>query len=91
MQWVPSHVGVEGNEQADRHAAKVGKCSLRQVTIQKEVTDIWSRLGLEVMPDALDSDSDISGGSRVTEDDSLGEEVQLPSETQPLKRPKILP
>ena len=66
--WVPSHVGVAGNEEADVRAAKGAKQALHDVQKAKQVTDIWEELGLEEMPDSWDTDSNRSRGSGVSSD-----------------------
>ena len=38
--WVPSHVGVVGNEEADSRAAKGAKQAQHEVQRSKQVTDI---------------------------------------------------
>ena len=68
--WVPSHVGVAGNEEADVRAAKGAKQALHDMQKAKQVTDIWEELGLEEMPDSWDIDSNRSGGSSVSSDSS---------------------
>ena len=60
--WVPSHVGVAGNEEADVRAAKGAKQALQDVQKAKQVTDIWEELGLEEMPDSWDTNSNRSTG-----------------------------
>ena len=85
IQWVPSHVGVMGNERADRQAAKGACISLQQVTVHKAVTDIWADLGLEEMPDEY-SDSDVSRGSRNSDDEALGGENEV---DVAVKRPRL--
>ena len=74
VQWVPSHVGMHGNECADQNAAKGARIAQREVLAHKEVTDIWEDLGLEEVPDSYDSDSNQSGGSNIS-DESRGEGV----------------
>ena len=81
-QWVPSHVGVEGNEHADRQAPKGAKVSHGCVMKYKELPDILAELRLEEMPDPDTSESDQSGGSQTCE--SEGEEELW----SPLKRPR---
>ena len=44
--WVPSHVGVTGNEHADAKASKGAKKAYECVMNQKSVQDIWGELGL---------------------------------------------
>ena len=64
--WVPSHVGVVGNEEANLEVAKGAKQAQREVQRSKQVTDIWEELGLGEMSDTWDTDSNRSGGSCVT-------------------------
>ena len=66
--WVPSHVGVVGNEEADSRAAKGAKQAQLEVQRSKQVTTIWEELGLVEMPDTWDTDSNKSGGSCVGSD-----------------------
>ena len=42
IQWVLSHVGMEGNEQADQQAAKGAKRLHQQLLQHKAVTNIWA-------------------------------------------------
>ena len=63
IQWVPSHVGVDGKECADQKTAKGAKMSHEQALKHKAVMDIWAELGLQEMPDTFDSDSNESKGS----------------------------
>ena len=63
--WVPSHVGVTGNEQADAKASKGAKKAYECVMNQKSVQDIWGELGLQEMPDCYDTDSNCSAGSHI--------------------------
>ena len=37
---------------------------------RKSATDIWADLGLQEMPDCYDSDSNVSGGSGLSDSDS---------------------
>ena len=60
MQWVPSHVGVKGNECADEGAVRGSAQAFRDVLRDWEVRDIWQDLGLEGMSDG--SDNHMSGG-----------------------------
>ena len=66
--WVPSHVGVVGNEDADAQASKGARQALRNVLPSKQVTDICEELGLVEMSDTWDADSNQSGASCVTSD-----------------------
>ena len=68
-QWVPSHAGVAGNEEADVKGAKIAH---QQLVQHKSVTDMWQDLGLQEVPDSHDSDSDQSGGSSVSEESEGG-------------------
>ena len=47
-------------------AAKEAKIAQHQIVQHKSVTYNWQDLGLQEMPDSYDSDSDQSGGSRVS-------------------------
>ena len=47
--WVPSHVGVVGNEEADTRASKGARQALHNVLHSKQVTDILEELGLVEM------------------------------------------
>ena len=62
VQWVPSHVGVQGNERADAGAAKGARQAFRAVLQDREVRDIWNDLGLEEMDEY--SEDDLSVGSQ---------------------------
>ena len=74
IQWVPSHVGVDGNKRAVQQAAKRAKASHEQVLKHKAITDIWAELGLQEMPETtFDSDSNESGGSQLS--DGEGDEA----------------
>ena len=64
--WVPSHVGLVGNEEADIGAAKGAKQALHDVQKAKQVTNIWEELGFEEMPHSWDTDSNRSRGSGVS-------------------------
>ena len=44
IQWVLSPVGVDGNEQADRQAAKGAKIRQHKVIAHRTVTDVWQGL-----------------------------------------------
>ena len=66
--WVPSHVGVVGNEEAGTQASKGARQALHNVLHPKQVTDIWEELGLVEMLDTWDTYSNRSGGSCVTSD-----------------------
>ena len=68
MLWVPSHVGVTGNEHADAKASKGARKAYECVMKQKSVQDIWGELGLQEMPDSYDTDSNCSGGSHISEE-----------------------
>ena len=70
MQWVPSHVGVQGNELADLSAGRGAKAAKCAVIAHKSITDIWADLGLQEIPDCYDSDSNTSGGSGLFDRDS---------------------
>ena len=59
MQWIPSHVGLQGNEHAHEGAARGSAQAFREVLHDGEVRDMWHDLGLEEM----DEDRDLSGGS----------------------------
>ena len=63
MQWVPSHVGVHGNEQADLDAGCGAKAAKRAMIEYRVVTNVWADLGLQEMLDCYNSDSNVSGGS----------------------------
>ena len=41
VQWVPFHVGVQGNEHADLTAGRGLKAAKHAVIAQKSITDIW--------------------------------------------------
>ena len=47
MQWVPSHVGVQGHKRADERAVRELAQAFREVLRDREVRDIWHELGLE--------------------------------------------
>ena len=66
--WVPSHVGVTGNEHADAKASKGARKAYECVMKQKSVQDIWGELGLQEMPDSYDTESNCSGGSHISEE-----------------------
>ena len=53
IQWVPSHVGITGNEKSDRGAAKGAERSLQQWREHRSVRNIWNDLGLQEMDDAV--------------------------------------
>ena len=46
VQWVPSHVGVEGNEQTDLWANKGAQIAQDKVVVYTSVTENWADLGL---------------------------------------------
>ena len=45
VQWVPSHIGVQGNGCVDHNAAEGANIAQQKVLAQKEVPDIWEQLG----------------------------------------------
>ena len=49
VQWVPSHVGVQGNEQADHCTQQRATAALPIVREAKSVLEAWQELGLEEM------------------------------------------
>ena len=60
LRGVPSHVGVEGNEQVDLRANKGAKIAKNKVAL---LWKFWADLGLQEMPDTYDTDCNDSGGS----------------------------
>ena len=68
IQWVPSRIGVEGNERADLHTRHRAKAAKHAVTAHKSATDIWADLGLQEIPDTYASDSNVLGGSCLSTD-----------------------
>ena len=82
VQWVPSHVGVQGNERADAGVAKGARRAFRAVLQYREVRDIWNDLGLEEMDEY--SEDNLSGGSHdgaASDSDSEYAAEDLDSET----------
>ena len=64
--WVPLHVGVVGNRDADARASKGARQALHNVLHSKQVTDISEEWGLVELPDTWDTDSNQVGGSCFT-------------------------
>ena len=62
VQWVPSHVGVQGNKRADEGAVWGLARSFATLVKDREVRDIWADLGLEEMDDP--SNDNMSWGSQ---------------------------
>ena len=101
VQWVPSHAGIDGNEQADKCAQHGAWVSLAQVTKAREAREVWQDLGLEEMEeydedppadwDAVDSGvSEGSDEGEVEEDELMSEGggTDCLLESRPEKRPR---
>ena len=67
VQWVPSHVGVQSNEQADCRAQQGAPVALPSVREARSAREAWQELGLEDMLECDEEPESIwdvdSGGS----------------------------
>ena len=67
VQWVPSHVRVRGNEQADRCAQQGATAPLPSVREARTTREAWQELGLEEMSECDEEPMSVwdvdSGGS----------------------------
>ena len=88
VQWVPSHVGVPGNDHADPNAGRGAKVAKHAVIERKSVTGIWPDLGLQEMPDCYDLDSNVLERSGLSDSDSDSASEEL-SAWSSRKRQKV--
>ena len=80
VQWVPSHLGVQGNERADEGEVRGSAQAFRNVMHDWQVQDIWEALGLEEMDDV--SHDNMSGAVSSDEDmHSTDSEQEVESHT----------
>ena len=80
VQWVPSHVGVQGNEQADRCTQQGATAALPSVREAKSVLKAWQELGLEEMSERDESgmaawDADSGGSDSHSSSDGTNETI----------------
>ena len=80
VQWVPSHMGVQGNEQADRCAQQGVTAALPSVTQARCVQEAWQDLGREEMSECDESgmsawDVDSGGSDSRSSSDGTNETI----------------
>ena len=80
VQWAPSHVGVQGNEQADHCAQQGATAELPIVREAKSVLEAWQELGLEEMSERDESgmaawDMDGRGSNSHSSSDGTNETI----------------
>ena len=85
---MPSHTGIDGNEQADKCALHGASLALPRVIAEQENAEVWGELGLEEMPEydedpEFDWDAEGSEGSRDSASvDECHSEEEMQSESE---------